>query len=95
MVSQQGKILDKSIPGPGKYNHTKPLGHDALKFSLFGRRGGTVIFEKMQKNPGPGEYDYLNIKKSGKYPVSSFRNTTNSIQWSNDKEDRFAVKSKK
>ena len=86
--------MDKSIPGPGKYDHQKPLGSDGLKFSLFGRRGGTKIFDKIQNNPGPGEYDQLNIKESGKYPVSSFRNTTNNIIWANDKESRFAQKSK-
>jgi hypothetical protein len=81
--------LDKNIPGPGNYNYAKPLGTDALKFSLFGRRGGTVMFDKILKNPGPGEYDHINIKGSGKYPISSFRNTTNSINWSNEKLNRF------
>lgn len=92
-MNKSGKILDKSIPGPGRYNHNKPLGSDALKFSLFGRSGGTKIFEKIENNPGPGEYDHLNIKNSGKYPLSHFRNTTNSIQWANDKESRFLQKS--
>jgi hypothetical protein len=69
------------------------LGADALKFSLFGRRGGTKIFDKILDNPGPGEYEQVNIKDSGKYPISNFRNITNNIQWANDKEDRFYKKS--
>lgn len=85
--------MDRNIPGPGNYNHQKPLGSDALKFSLFGRRGGTKIFDKILDYPGPGEYEQLNIKGRGKYPVSNFRNTTNSIQWANDKEHRFFRKS--
>ena len=91
-MNVSGKILDKSIPGPGNYNHAKPLGSDAPKYSFLGRTGGTKIFDKILKNPGPGEYEHLNIKNSGKYPVSNFRNT-NSIQWANDKESRFSHKS--
>ena len=86
--------MDKNIPGPGNYNHQKALGSDALKFSLFGRSGGTKIFDKILDNPGPGEYEQVNIKESGKYPISSFRNTTNNIQWANDKENRFSKISK-
>jgi hypothetical protein len=86
--------LDNDIPGPGRYESEKPLGADALKFSIFGRKGGTKIFDKLLDNPGPGEYESLNIKESGKYPISSFRNTTNSIQWSNYKLSRFLVRSK-
>lgn len=70
------------------------MGYDATKFSLFGRKGGTVIFDKLLDNPGPGEYETLEIKKSGKYPVSSFRNTTNNIEWKNYKLGRFSKDSK-
>ena len=86
--------MDKNIPGPGRYESEKPLGADAIKISISGRTGGTKIFDKLLDNPGPGEYEALEIKGSGKYPISSFRNTTNSIQWSNYKESRFLIKSK-
>lgn len=89
-----GKILDRDIPGPGRYESEKPLGDDALKFSIFGRKGGTKIFNELLDNPGPGEYETLEIKGDGKYPISSFRNTTNNIQWSNYKLGRFAKNSK-
>ena len=86
--------MDRDIPGPGRYENEKPLGEEALKYSITGRKGGTVIFDKLLDNPGPGEYECLEIQKTGKYPVSSFRNTTNSIQWKNYKLGRFANDSK-
>ena len=86
--------MDRDIPGPGRYENEKPLGEEALKFSIMGRKGGTVIFDKLLDNPGPGEYETLEIKKTGKYPISQFRNTTNSIQWKNYKLGRFANDSK-
>ena len=45
----------------------------------------------MNKNKiGPGKCASLEIKGSGKYPISKLRNTTNSIQWENYKLSRFA-----
>lgn len=40
-------------------------------------------------SPGPGRYNSIDIKQSGKYPISNFRNTAKSIQWENYKENRF------
>jgi hypothetical protein len=71
------------------------LGEDALKFTIFGRKGGTKIFDiSPDNNPGPGMYKTLEIKKCGRYPVSSFRNTTNTIKWDNYNLGRFSVISK-
>lgn len=66
-----------------------------MKFTLFGRKSGTKIWDKSTDDiPGPGMYEPLAIKKSGKYPVSSFRNTTNTIKWENYKLGRFSPRSK-
>ena len=51
--------MEKDIPGPGRYESEKPLGADALKISISGRKGGTRIFDKLLDNPGPGEYEAL------------------------------------
>jgi hypothetical protein len=77
---RSGTVNYNNNPGPGTYNANKPLGHDALKFSLFGRtwakdNGATIPKPKCDYRPGPGEYKYLNINKDGKYASSMFRNT--------------------
>lgn len=92
VFSKNGKIIDKGIPGPGKYDFLKPFGSDAYKFSLTSRR--EVKDMKTKSNiPGPGEYKQLKISPSGKYPVSSFRNTA-SVPWASSKSQRFRLKSK-
>lgn len=70
MQSELGR--DKN-PGPGTYNPYKKLGHDALKFSLFGRDWSKP--KRVQTEPGPGEYKYLNINSEGKYSSSLFKNS--------------------
>lgn len=88
--------MDRNIPGPGEYIPEKPLGSDTFKFSFSGRNGGLKISDfKTNKNPGPGRYNSIEIKGTGKYPISTLRNTTNSIDWNSYKENRFADAGKK
>ena len=50
------KNIDKSVPGPAKYNVIKELGSDAPKYSMHsicGERGWTNRF---MNNPAPGTY---------------------------------------
>lgn len=55
-----------------------------------------MISEKSpDNNPGPGMYKTIETKKCGKYPISSFRNTTNIIKWENYKLGRFSIKGEK
>lgn len=82
-------VVDKSLPGPGKYNYTKPLGQEALKFSLFGRRKNP---HKRQVVPGPGTYE-MSIDVQAKTTMSSLRNSTN-CYWSSSKFNRFSKISK-
>ena len=76
---ETNKMLDKNIPGPGKYNYLKSFGSDAPKFTMRERfhtsegksRG------RLYDNPGPGQYPpVVNINEKGKYPVSKFKNIT-------------------
>jgi hypothetical protein len=83
--------IDKNDPGPGAYNVRKPLGSDALKFSLFGRGWDKIDNFRLTRNlPGPGHYNQkLAINGSGYYPTSTFGNTH---QLGFSKSERFKVK---
>ena len=48
------KTCDPSIPGPGTYETSKPIGWDASKYSL--RPKTTLELSPMKHNPGPGAY---------------------------------------
>ncbi len=65
-------------PGPGTYNVRKEFGADATKFSLFGRTWVKGDGVKKSIYPGPGQYAYLGINKSGRYPTSVFENSRQS-----------------
>ena len=69
------RLLDKNIPGPGKYTVRKELGSDAPKCSMHaicGERGWT---NKKMNNPAPGTYQpVVKINDKGKYPVSNISN---------------------
>ena len=81
---------DKNDPGPGHYNVRKPLGYDALKFSIFGRGWDKIDNFRLTRNlPGPGNYnEKLAINGIGKFPTSTFYNT-HQIGFS--KSERFKV----
>ena len=83
--------IDKNDPGPGAYNVRKPLGSDALKFSLFGRGWDKIDNFRLTRNlPGPGQYnEKLAINGNGKYPTSTFGNTH---QLGFSRSERFKVK---
>lgn len=82
------KMVDKNVPGPGKYNYLKPFGHDSSKFSLSSRAEDKSMRYYSQV-PGPGSYKLMTINPKGIYPLSNFRNTT-SINFSNNREKRFS-----
>ena len=69
--------VDKNDPGPGAYNVSRPLGYNALKFSIFGRDWAYKDERKNTKNfPAPGHYNQkLSINGTGRYPTSNFNNT--------------------
>ena len=92
---ENGKILDKTVPGPGKYNYLKSFGSDALKFTMKGRIDpNRIVNPKVVKTtmPGPWAYDIaIQINSKGKYPISNIQNF-NSIRYNFDKEKRFKYK---
>jgi hypothetical protein len=78
---------DKSFPGPGQYNNTKPFGEDSIKFSLAAKLGSSLVSKSYA--PGPGTYKNPNqLNDTGKYPSSLIRNIKVS-NFGNDKEERF------
>jgi hypothetical protein len=89
---ESSKFVDKNNPGPGKYNHIKPFGSDAFKFSMFGK-GNSKTFSQTAKCPGPGEYPIVSINTKGKYPLSNMKNAT-TIVFGLSKEKRFTYSCK-
>ena len=85
---ESGKILDKSIPGPGLYDVLKPFGGEGPKYTMKGK--GSEENQKTKKLvvPGPGEYASVSISLSGKYPLSKYKNTCNII-WSFNKSKKL------
>lgn len=81
------KMLDKNVPGPGKYNYLKSFGSEASKYSMLGKGEGKGLSETARV-PGPGQYPIISINPTGKYPVSNMRNAT-AIVWGQSKEKRF------
>jgi hypothetical protein len=75
--------LDKNIPGPGRYEIEKPLGFDSSKYSFSKNFDRFKISNQLLNTckTGFGKCTSLEIKSTGKYPISRFRNTTNSIDW--------------
>jgi hypothetical protein len=72
------KMYDKNVPGPGKYDYLKPFGSNSLKFSIVGRPN-KLNLSQSDKQPGPGQYPTIAINPSGKYPLSSFKNSSSII----------------
>jgi len=84
---ESNKYFDKDVPGPGKYDFLKKFGHDAKKFSIYGKVEPKNEL-KTSREPGPGEYPLISINPSGKYPLSHMKNTNN-LNWSSVKDQRF------
>jgi hypothetical protein len=82
-------MLDKNVPGPGKYNYLKPFGSEAQKYSLYSRRSDTGSKGKI---PGPGQYNILNGPDQ-KFAKSTMKNIVN-IKWASSKATRFIPLSK-
>ncbi len=83
---------DGNVPGPGNYNPNKPLGNDALKFSIKGKglkRSGSTS----NRLPGPGEYPVDSFNPTGHYPLSQNKNAVN-ICFSASKDQRFIYQGK-
>ena len=73
------KLIDKSIPGPGKYySIINTMGHmGSPKYTIRPKCGGESNMSKTMRNPGPGSYDpVVKINAKGKYPISRCPNTS-------------------
>jgi hypothetical protein len=77
---------ERWVPGPGKYEVVKKFGHEAPKFSLYGRIKDRK--SESAKIPGPGEYKSITTNPLGKFAFSNVKNSTNII-WGQSKEQRF------
>lgn len=67
------KIIDKDIPGPGKYNLFKNPGEDSPKYSIHEKCD--KYSKKKLGSPGPANYTpLLSINSEGKYPISKMPN---------------------
>ena len=84
---ETNKMLDKNVPGPGKYNYLKPFGSEATKFSMYGKGEGKNL-NQTSRVPGPGQYPIVSINPGGKYPLSNMKNAT-TIVFGQSKEKRF------
>ena len=72
------KIIDKNVPGPGKYySIINTLGNmGSPKYSLRPKCGEFNSMNKTMNNPGPGAYEpVVKINPNGKYPISRCPNT--------------------
>ena len=86
------KNLDKSVPGPGKYNSfLNTMGNMGSPAYTIGTKCGDSNWNnKLMNNPGPGAYDSVfKINLSGKYPVSRVHNVK-ARNFGIDRIDRFA-----
>ena len=86
------KIIDKDIPGPGKYNITKDPGKDSPKCLIHEKCGTKIFLNNLINSPGPGEYTpKIRINSEGKYPVSNISNVK-STNFGIDKSKRYYLK---
>lgn len=86
------KIIDKDIPGPGKYNLFNAPGDDTPQFSIYEKCGSTSFINSNMNNPGPGEYSPMDsINKEGKYPISKISNIK-SVNFGKNRSKRFLYK---
>ena len=86
------KIIDKDIPGPGKYNIFKEPGEDSPRYSIHEKLNSTSFINKFMNYPGPGEYKpMISINSKGKYPISKISNIK-STNFGKYKTKRFFYK---
>jgi len=86
------RIIDKDIPGPGKYNVSKELGEDSPRYTMHEKLKSNSFINKVMNNPGPGEYSpMVSINTKGKYPISRISNIK-SLNFGLDKTKRFFYK---
>ena len=94
VYQENGKILDKNIPGPGLYDVLKPFGGEGEKYTMRGRSNEDKEKVKKLIVPGPGEYTAVSTTMKGRYPLSKYKNTSNII-WSYNKSLKLDYESKK
>lgn len=89
---ETNKMIDKDVPGPGRYDCLKNFGADSKKYSMSTKLENKGIVNKLA-SPGPGQYAItIQTNKDGKCPVSRFKNATKII-FGADKTDRFKYES--
>ena len=72
------KLIDKNIPGPGKYySNINTLGNmGSPKYTMRPKCGVTSLMNSSMRYPGPGSYEpVVKINPNGKYPISRCTNT--------------------
>ena len=84
------KNIDKSVPGPAKYNVIKELGSDSPKYSMHSICGERGWINRFMNNPAPGTYQpVVRINSEGRYPVSNIANVKSS-NWGLSRTDRWS-----
>lgn len=92
-MPNRGKVFDKDVPGPAKYNllTTQGFGMEAPKYTINPEKK-YVKNDKDYVEPGPGQYESTD-NFEGIYPVSSLRSTVKNL-WGSSKVERFKNPSK-
>jgi hypothetical protein len=80
-------MIDKNVPGPGKYSYLRPFGSDGVKHSLSPKAKDSCILNLKNKIPGPGAYN-TTTSPNEKSQISNLKNLVN-VKWSLSKERRF------
>jgi hypothetical protein len=88
---ETNKMIDKNVPGPGKYDLLRPFGDDGIKFSIRGKEKNLDLLEA-SKVPGPGSYKPPAINTEGKFPLSNFSNIHN-VKFGGKNDKRFNYRS--
>lgn len=74
VVNRENPPLDKTLPGPGSYNHLKPLGQESVAFKLKDKLDfhDVTRLAKKRNIPAPGAYDDpLKMDAIGTYNTNS------------------------
>lgn len=88
------KVIDKDIPGPGKYSVVNEPGMYSPRYTIHIKCGESGLNTSRDKSPGPGAYSpTIKINNKGKYPLSQISNVL-TPNFGNDQSKRFFYKSK-